>query len=638
MATETAKFALELEDGISSSAESAQDALQLLQSQIERDSKALRNMKKAMKDMQAGSSMDVSAYRKLQAEIDATQNSIAEARASFVNLGGDFSKLGQKAKKTNLSPSVDSKGLSEMLGAANGLPGPLGKLSGSLGHTSSMVTGLTGAMSAAAVVAVGLVAVFVALTAALVALAAATAQATAKLVQYSVAQADALRSERLRLQGLGLTRFWYRLTAQDASDMSDAIGRVASRVPAARSAVASLGAEVHQLGLRGQAAEQALESLSLAQAVGGERGLAQMRMLVRGLRFTRDGMSRLSEFTKRTYGDVAAQQMLSLAMLSTKLKDSIEMLFSGINVEPLLAGLYRLTQLFSQNSESGRALKSIMEAMVGPLVEELTGAIPAIERFFLTLVLFGLDVAIVFVQARHAIRRTFGSGLLGALLSSEGSMKMFKIVLVAIGLIAASLIGTFALLAFMVVGLLTPLLLVAAAIYKAYQAFQRFRAQVATAAKAFHKGGWEAAGASIVDGIVTGLTDGWTRLQAKVRDMATAALGAFREVLGIRSPSRIFAKVGLAIPQGVAQGIAQGAPAAQDAASAMVTLARADVRTTTTVTADFAGGRQGAPSRAVTTGEIHIHVSRGKDAEDTAERVRDALQAFFTTNLAMEGV
>jgi hypothetical protein len=637
MATETAKFALELEDGISSSAESAQDALQSLQSQIDRDSKALRNMKKAMKDMQAGSSMDVSAYHKLQAEIDATQHSIAEARASFVNLGGDFSKLGQKAKTTKLAPTADSKGLNEMLGAANGLPGPLGKLSGSLGNTSSMVTGLSGAMSAAAVVAVGLVAVFVALTAALVALAAATAQATAKLVQYSVAQADALRSERLRLEGLGLTRFWYRMTAKDASNMSEAIGHVASRVPAARSAVASLGAEVHQLGLRGRAAEQALESLSLAQAVGGERGLAQMRMLVRGLRFTRDGMSRLAEFTRRTYGDVAAKQMMSLTMLSTKLRDSIDEMFSGLNVEPLLAGLYRLTQLFSQNTESGRALKSIMEAILGPFVEELTGAIPAIERFFLTLVLYALDVAIVFVKARNAIRRTFGSGLIGSLLSSERAMHLFKVSLVAVGLIAGGLVATFALLGFMVIGLLTPLMLVAAAVYRAYQAVRRFSSQVANASKLFRSDGWRAAGASIVDGIVTGLTDGWARLQAKVRDMATAALGTFREVLGIRSPSRIFAQVGLAIPQGVAQGIGQGAPAAQDAASAMVTLARADVRTTTTVTADVRAGGPGTTSRVLRTGDLHIHVGQGKDAEETAERVRDALHELFTTNLALEG-
>jgi hypothetical protein len=278
-----------------------------------------------------------------------------------------------------------------------------------------------------------------------------------------------------------------------------------------------------------------------------------------------------------------------------------------------------------------------MEAIVGPFVDELTGALPAIERFFLTLVLLGLDVAIVFVRARNAIRRTFGSGLLGTLLSSERAMHLFKVALVAVGLIAGGLIATFAALFFMVVGLLTPLLLVAAAIYQAYQAFQRLGDKLASAGKAFRSGGWKAAGASIVGGIVEGLSDGWARLQAKVRDLATAALGTFREVLGIRSPSRIFAQVGLAIPQGVALGIAQGAPAAQEAASAMVTSATTDVRTTTTVTADVRTGGQGSTSRAVTTGEIHIHISRGKDAEDTAERVRGALHELFTTGLAAEG-
>ena len=181
-------------------------------------------------------------------------------------------------------------------------------------------------------------------------------------------------------------------------------------------------------------------------------------------------------------------------------------------------------------------------------------------------------------------------------------------------------------------------MLVAAAMYKAYQAVRRFSSQVANAAKAFRSGGWKAAGAAIVDGIVDGLTHGWARLRATVSDMATGALGTFREVLGIRSPSRIFAQVGLAIPQGVAQGIAQGAPAAQDAASAMITSTTTDIRTTTTVTADLRTGGQGGTSRAVTTGEIHIHAGNAKDAEDTAERVRGALRDRFTTGLALEGV
>jgi phage-related minor tail protein len=130
----------------------------------------------------------------------------------------------------------------------------------------------------------------------------------------------------------------------------------------------------------------------------------------------------------------------------------------------------------------------------------------------------------------------------------------------------------------------------------------------------------------MVDGIVAGLTAGAARLRAAVTQLAVDALGSFRDALGIHSPSSVFAGLGLAIPQGVAEGVEDGAPEATGAVGDMMS-------TTTNNVASVAGG----PSRAVTVGELHIHVGGdGEGAEDTARRVTDALRDFFETGLATE--
>ncbi|MHC4622187.1 MAG: hypothetical protein ACYTEQ_31000, partial [Planctomycetota bacterium] len=370
MATETAKFALELEDGISASSESAEDALQSLQAQIDKDSKALTQMKKAMRQMQA-------AGRKLKGEIDATQDSIGKARASFINLGGDFTKVGKKTSKVKLAPKVDKpKGLDDMLSAADSLPGPLSKVSKGVGGVRSKIVGMTGAMGLTLATVLGVVGALTALAAILAAVAVATAKATAELLKYAAAQADAMRSERLRLHGLGTLRRWMRLTGKDAAQMSESINRVAETVPLARSQVAEYGQELHRLGIRGRAAESALEALSMAQAVQGDIGRRRLMMLVRQAGHSEGAMADLARRVRKELGENAAAQMRALSMIGTKLRESFQALFTGVNIEPILRGFQRLSRLISQTTESGRALRTIFSTVLSVFIGELSDTTP----------------------------------------------------------------------------------------------------------------------------------------------------------------------------------------------------------------------------------------------------------------------
>jgi len=628
MATETAKFALELEDGISSSSESAENALQSLQSQIDSDTKALAQMKKAMRQMQAAGSVDIDAYRKLNAEIDSTQNSIGKARAAFVNLGGDFSKIGKKVKKDKIKPELETpKGLDDFAQAMGTLPNPLAKTTGGIAGLHTKIIGLSATVGVFATAVLSVVAILTVLVAVLAAVTVATLKATAAILKYAAAQADAMRSERLRLEGLGTLRRWMRLTGKDAAQMSESINRVSETVPLARSDIAGYGSELHRLGIRGRAAESALEALSLAQAVQGDRGRQRMMMLVRMAGHSEGAMANLAARVRKELGGVAARQMMSLSMISVKLKESFQAIFSGVNIEPLLSMLYRLSQLFSRNSDSGRALRAIMTALLGPFIRELGTATNAIEWFAKELVILALKAAIAFVRLRNYITRALGEGIIGKILKSKQSMEIFHIALITIGIAAVGLVAIIGVFIFLLIGAVTPLVLIAIAMYKGAQAGRKYADQIIVAIKTMQQMKTEAVqfGADLINGIIEGLGTGVVRLRAAIANVARQTTKAFRDTLGIRSPSRVFAQFGLAIPQGVSQGIDRGAPAASSSASRMVSTAASNITNV-----------RGGASRAVQTGDIHIHVGAGAGGEDTATRIRNVLQDFFENDLATE--
>jgi hypothetical protein len=132
----------------------------------------------------------------------------------------------------------------------------------------------------------------------------------------------------------------------------------------------------------------------------------------------------------------------------------------------------------------------------------------------------------------------------------------------------------------------------------------------------------------MIDGVVRGLSEGVARLQSAVQEVATAAMGSFRSALGIRSPSRVFAELGLAIPQGVAEGVDRGSGEAQAAVTTMVTATGNEA----------AGAGQGDSSRSYTIENLTIQVGAGANDRDTAQSVRDALRDLFETDFAAEPV
>lgn len=77
-------------------------------------------------------------------------------------------------------------------------------------------------------------------------------------------------------------------------------------------------------------------------------------------------------------------------------------------------------------------------------------------------------------------------------------------------------------------------------------------------------------GTSIVDGIVAGITGAAGRVAGAVTGLASSAVATARDVLGIRSPSTVFAELGDQTAAGFAVGVERGTGGAQGAVESLV--------------------------------------------------------------------
>ncbi|WBP89542.1 phage tail tape measure protein [Kitasatospora cathayae] len=69
-------------------------------------------------------------------------------------------------------------------------------------------------------------------------------------------------------------------------------------------------------------------------------------------------------------------------------------------------------------------------------------------------------------------------------------------------------------------------------------------------------GSFAGIGMEIINGIIRGISNGWSWLKDKIKNLASDALSAAKSFLGISSPSKVFAaEVGQWIPHGIAKGI-----------------------------------------------------------------------------------
>lgn len=583
MADDEAVYSVELQDNTSGAAESAASALEKLKRQIDGDQKALRAMQAAMRNLQQGTSVNVEQFRKLDAQIKAKKQSVAQAQSAYLALGGGFGRTGKGSQSLAERFNALSK-------TAQGMPGPLSSIVGQLGHLRGLVAG--------GLVAAGILAI----AAALIALAAAAAAATAALLKYGIAQANARRGELLRLEGLTKMRSWWGIAAGNATEMQQAIDRVNASTTVSRDKLEQWGAQLYRMGLRGENFAQALEAAGIKGSVLGDQGAKSAMQWGAAIAWSGGQVKRLTDDVKARFGGVVHRQMLDLNVQAQKLRENFGALFGDLRIEALLKALHTVTSLFSQSTASGRALRAIFETMLQPLVDVVTSFAPVIKRFFQGIIISTLIVQLAIIRLRAWWKRTFGDSELLT------GMEMQRLALLA-GVFVVGMLAT-------ALGLLVGIFVVMGTVLRTLGGFFfGWLKIVVSVYSAVLNLPWLELGKSLASAIAKGVKSGAAWVVESVKNLGAAAWDAFREKLGIASPSKVFTDLGMEIPAGVERGIEKGSPGAQRAADGMV---RAGSK-------DAAPRSSASQSGGVHIGSVVVH-SQATDAKGIADDIEQELR------------
>lgn len=533
-ADETATFAVELDSkGTQGPAEAAARSLTDLQSKIEGDIAALANMNKALRNLKGGGDVAKAQLDALKDRITAQKATIASTQSQYIKLGGTFEKLKPQGDKAGT-------GIAGLLAKMKDSKGPLGEYATKFGALSDAVGGGVAAAGTLAVAAA-----VVALTVAIIA-------GVAALTSYGIATANAHRAELLQLDGLTKVRNYYGLAAGSATEMQKALDSVSAGSAASREDLLGYEKQLYQTGLRGNNLTEALEGVAITLSAQGSGRADIFAATVAGAARSGVAVKQFTDDAKARLGGLAAAQMLDLNVQTKKLHENFAALFFGLKIDPVLEGLKGVTDLFSQNTETGKALKTLVETLFQPLVDEVGNSGPLVKRFFQGMVLAALDVAIAVQKLRLWFRATFGdSTILKGFDATTTALAAGKIALFAV-LAAVTLVGiALGVAAVEAAIFLAPWIALAAAAF----AFGYAIGYVINYVKDIH---WGQAASDLVDGFVGGISRGVQRVVAAVKSMGRAALEALRHVLDSHSPSKAASKLGITLPQGQAEGIDEG--------------------------------------------------------------------------------
>jgi hypothetical protein len=524
MADQTSTFAIELEDETSDPADSAADALERLRTKIEADTAALSGMQRAMRNLKGGTSTNVAAFKSLRDQITAQKEKVAQAQSKFVNLGGAFKKT--EAAGESLTDAAQTMG------------GSVGSLAG---RFQAMTRFAGGAHTATLVMAAGCLAA----VAAFAALGVAVVAAAAALFKYGLAAADARRSEGLMLEGMTRTINWYGRAHDKAGDLQKAIDGVAGSSALGRGQIVGMAQSLYGAQMRGENLRLALEGLATVQAAAGDGQAAMYRNMLLGGARTQGGIKRISDDIKARFGGVARAQMASLTVQSAKLRESFDMLFSGLALDGFLEGLKSITDLFSQSTATGRQLKVIVEALFKPMLAGLEKVFPIAKRFFQGMVIGALIATIGVQRLAKWLKKTFGDS---EILKGFNAQKTALYAGVAIfGGLATAVLAVAAAFAVVAAVVAAPIVLLAVFIKRsvaAYEAFKRIQ--------------WGEAAKAMIDGLVNGIKNGGQWVVDAIKNLGAKAMKALKEKLGIASPSKVFARLGIELPKGAAVGVRSG--------------------------------------------------------------------------------
>jgi hypothetical protein len=293
-----------------------------------------------------------------------------------------------------------------------------------------------------------------------------------------------------------------------------------------------------------------------------------------------------------------------LDKITEKFKKHTDGLFSKLKIKPLLDGMEDLVDLFDETTVTGRAIKVVFESLFQPLIDGIVSFIPKMRTAF-------IQFEILVLKALIAIK-PFGSTIVFA---AQVVWELSKAVLygLAVGLAAA--------------------VVTALAFWSAMKAVYTAVVDAYTAVVGFAKGVYDyfastpldQIGIDLIMGLARGITSAGGFVLKAITGVVSSAIDGAKSLLGIASPSKVFAEIGMHTAEGMAVGVEDGTSSTQGALENLVAPPAAP--------AQASGGSGSAPSLAGAT-----FIFQGvQGAEDAVARFEELLTRFAEGDLAQLG-
>lgn len=485
--------------------------------------------------------------------------------------------------------------------------GRLGGLVKTTASAAEEASSLTEGLGMVGTVAVGAVAGLALVAVAVLAVGAAFVSAAAAVGKYAIEQANARRDQEQTLRALTQNNEAAKAASAAFQDIGHDTGTSNEQLLAysrgltetrRQMGLAQASTKDYQTVLRAAAtAATALGDQSAGQAIIDKFNAGLM---------TAD---QLADRVDKKYGDVVKEKMLGLDQQTTTLERNLSGLTEHFNVKPFLEGLQRMIDLTDKNTASGKFLQDIFDHVFGAASGSM------VERFFVGLERMTLKTEIVITDAEIYFYK-FKNALTSALNVDLGPFGTLRDRLGELG-------GAFEKIVPHALAFLNPYTTIAEVSSDIGAGFTSAAHALTDLEGELQPAKMEALATDFIDGFIAGLDKGIHRVEDKVKSIGGAAIKAMRSVLDSHSPSRVFADIGMTIPEGLEQGVDEGAPSVAQSVGALIEPHEFQ---------PAAPANQGASTGTSTGGGgpvFHIVIQGVNGAEDMIDKLEERLVAIF---------
>lgn len=479
------------------------------------------------------------------------ESAAAAANTKEAQLVRTLGNLRTMSGHVDRSLSQTSERLSKVQGALGQVGGPVGRLGQLLIAPVKGFQDMSQSMGAAKAGALLAVAGLALVAAAVVALTAALVAGVAAITVWAVKLADTGRSA-------ALTREAFAAARPELAALTDTFFDLTAETGQSEAALRDLHGVLKDARVSAARMPDALRAAALAEAALGKGGSADFVARIK------EGKLAVSAFAlqaEQSFGGIVSRQMMGLEMQGARLKSNLSGLFGALDIDPALAGLQTLVGLFDKSSVVGGVAKDVFEGIFQPIINQAQNAAYMVEAFVLGFEAGLLKLYIALKPTIKSVKEFFGldgvslESVLSAIASAgELLAPVFAAAAVVFGLVAAAV-------GLAIVGFVALNAAVAAVVAGAGYALAKFAQLVIGSLGVI----WSALtgapnkmndmGTQMILGLARGISGAAGAVVGAISGAVQGAINSAKRMLGIASPSKVFAGLGEYTGEGFVQGV-----------------------------------------------------------------------------------